>query len=84
MRKEISSSLLQEHKDKNEKMTDSITLSNNMNAENESIKLCLKKDIIQEKAVLKKNFTNNKVYTVAQLKPNKNVKIIPLLNDPKV
>ena len=84
MRKEISSSLLQEHKDKNEKMTDSITLSNNMNAENESIKLCLKKDIIQEKVVLKKNFTNNKVYTVAQLKPNKNVKIIPLLNDPKV
>ena len=65
MRKEISSSLLQEHKDKNEKMTDSITLSNNMNTENESIKLCLKKDIIQEKAVLKKNFTNNKVYTVA-------------------
>ena len=65
-------------------MTDSITLSNNMNTENESIKLCLKKDIIQEKAVLKKNFTNNKVYTVDQLKPNKNVKIIPLLNDPKV
>ena len=38
LRKEISSSLLQEHKDKNEKMTDSITLSNNMNAEKDSIK----------------------------------------------
>ena len=65
MRKEISSSLLQEHKDKNEKMTDSITLSNNMNAENESIKLCLKKDIIQEKAVLKKNINNKVIDTVA-------------------
>ena len=55
-----------------------------MNATKESIKLCLGKDIIKEKAVLKKNITNNVVDTVSQLKPNKNVKIITSLNDPKV
>ena len=55
-----------------------------MNATKESIKLCLGKDIIKEKAVLKKNITNNVVDTVSQLKPNKNVKMITSLNDPKV
>ena len=55
-----------------------------MNATKESIKLCLGKDIIKEKAILKKNIANNVVDTVSQLKPNKNVKMITSLNDPKV
>ena len=82
MRKEISYSLFQGHKEKNEKMTDSINLSNNMNGANESIILCLHKDIIQEKVALKNNITNNKIYNVAQINPNKNVKMIPSLNNP--
>ena len=55
-----------------------------MNATKERIKLCLGKDIIQEKAVSKKNITNNVVDTVSKLKPNKNVKMITSLNDLKV
>lgn len=55
-----------------------------MKTANESIILCLEKDIIQGKAVLKKNINNNVINTVVQLKPNENVKMITSLNDPKV
>ena len=84
MRYEISYSLFQEHEERNEKMNDSINLSNNKNAANENIILCFHKHIIQERTALKKNITNNKIYNVARLKPNKNVKMIPPFNDPKV
>ena len=63
--KQTSSTLFQKHKENNEKLTDSITLSNNMNAANESKILCLNKYIIQEKAVLKKNINNKVIDTVA-------------------